>query len=150
MSLMYFAEQELAQIGMGPDCEDELNVMMRDNILRMVKEFSDGGHSGASAAYALSVLTKLLDFKPLTPLTGEDWEWVELDYDPEMKAQNSRCSHVFKRADGTAYDSEGIIYFDIETDEDGKKYKSYYTCSESRVDITFPYTPHKKYMPRPE
>ena len=41
----------------------------------MMQEFANEGHSGFSASYAISILTKLMDFKPLSPLTGEDDEW---------------------------------------------------------------------------
>ena len=76
MSLVSYAESELDRIGMTE--EDEYNGMMRRHLLHMVKEFSDEGHSGFSASYALQCLKKLLNFKPLSPLTGEDDEWSDV------------------------------------------------------------------------
>ena len=136
---------ELDLIGMTEDSEDEYNKAMRDHILHMVKEFSDEGHSGMSAAYAIVLLTKLLDYKPLTPLTGKDDEWTMLGYDDNMFAQNKRCFHVFKDADGRAYDLVGVVFYEWRTDEDGVRYKSHFTNKDSRVYIEFPYTPTKEY-----
>jgi len=97
-------------------------------------------------------------FEPLVPLTGEDWEWTETS---EGVFQNKRCSHVFKQADrfdGQAYDIDGIVFYewherDLDPDEPGypgkTRFKSHYTSSESRVPVTFPYTPIKNYVERP-
>lgn len=137
MSLVAFAESELDRIGMTD--EDEMNGAMRKHILHMVKEFAEEGHSGFSASYALSCLEKLLKFKPLSPLTGEDDEWFEYMYGVY---QNKRCSTVFKQGkDGEAYDIDGKVFWEWYTDEEtGEKTKSYYTNSECRTPVTFPYT----------
>lgn len=146
-SLIEYAKRELDLIGMGED-SDDMNYHMRKHILKMVSEFSEEGHSGASAAYALNLLTKLLDYKPLTPLTGKDDEWFLADFGPHMIHQNKRCFHVFKGEDGRAYDSEGKIFYDYYTGEDGRQHKSHYTNSESRVYIEFPYVPTREYLYR--
>ena len=146
-NLLKYAMNELDLIGMTEDSGD-MDKAMRDHILHMVKEFSDEGHSGMSASYALKLLTNLLDFKPLTPLTGADDEWMTLDYGGDMEAQNKRCFHVFKGADGRAYDSEGIVFYEWRTDADGVEYKSHFTNKDSRVYIEFPYTPIKEYRQR--
>jgi hypothetical protein len=78
MSSLKYAESELDRIGMTETSDDEMNLAMRKHILHMIKEFADEGHSGFSASYAIGILTKLLEFKPLTPLTGEDDEWTNV------------------------------------------------------------------------
>ena len=118
------------------------------HVLKLLEVFSEEGHSGFSAPYAVNLFEKLAMFKPLTPLTGEDWEWNELDYGDDIKYQNKRCGHVFKGSDGRAYDSEGVVFYDYYTDEDGKQSKSHYTSRDSRVYIEFPYTPIKEYRYR--
>ena len=140
MSLVSHAEKELDLLGLKND--DDMNGAMRKHLLHMVKEFADEGHSGFSASYAISCLKRLLNFKPLTPLTGEDDEWTEVTRMSGFPHyQNKRCSSVFKDADGTAYDIDGKVFWEWYTDEEtGKKLKSYYTCYESRVPVTFPYT----------
>ena len=141
MSLVQYAESELDRIGMTND--DEYNGMMRKHLLHMVKEFSEEGHSGFSASYALQCLEKLLRFKPLSPLTGEDDEWSDVsEISGVTHYQNKRCSSVFKDGkDGQAYDIDGKVYWEWYKDkETGESRKSYYTCFESRVPVTFPYT----------
>lgn len=150
MSILDYAKREMDIVGMTEDSPDEMNRAMRDHILNMVRVFADEGHSGFSASYAIRILEKVLRFEPLTPLTGEDSEWAEISFGPDMKWQNKRCSRVFKGEDGRAYDSEGIVFYDWVEDEDGEKCKSHYTSSGSRVYIEFPYTPKHEYRERPE
>lgn len=146
MSILDYTKRELDIIGMTEDSPDEMNQMMRKHILHMVQEFANEGHSGFSAKYALEILGNVLDFKPLTPLTGEDSEWIELDYGDDISFQNNRCSTVFKHNDGQAYDINGKVFWDWYTDEGGNKYKSYFTSKDSRVYIQFPYTPTTEYI----
>jgi len=142
MSLVEYAESELDRIGMTDD--GDMNGMMRKHIIHMVHEFAEEGHSGFSANYALQCLHKLLKFKPLSPLTGEDDEWTEVTrISGYPHFQNKRCSSVFKDGkDGEAYDIDGKVFWEwaMPWEEGGKPYKSYYTCYESRVPVTFPYT----------
>lgn len=135
-NLVLHAENELNI--MLARCEDEesrqMQIMMNNDILEVIKVFSEQGHSGFSAGYAISLLQKLLKYEPITPLTGNDDEWNKLDYGDDVKYQNKRCSRIFKNADGQAYDSEGKIFSD-----DGGE--SWYQSKNSRTYITFPYIP---------
>jgi len=138
MSLVQYAESELDRIGMTDD--GDMNGMMRKHLLHMVKEFADEGHSGFSGNYALQCLQKLLRFKPLSPLTGEDDEWTEVTrISGYPHFQNKRCSSIFKDGNGEAYDIDGKVFWEWAKDEDGKQFKSYYTGRDSRVPVTFPY-----------
>lgn len=133
---------ELDRIGMTEDSPDEMNRMMRKHILHMMQEFANEGHSGFSASYAINILHKLMEFKPLSPLTGEDSEWIEHDYGYGPHYQNIRRSSVFKDADGSCYDIDGKVFWEwaMPYEEGGEPYKTYYTCRDSRVPVTFPYT----------
>ena len=144
MSLLDHAERELDLMGLDDD--GDMNGMMRNHILHMVKEFSNEGHSGYSAIYAIQVLEKLLKFEPVTPLTGEDWEWNDVsEISGDILYQNARCGRVFKNKDG-AYDIDGKVFWNWMTDEKtGELFKSYYTSSESRVPVEFPYVPSTVY-----
>jgi hypothetical protein len=145
MSFISFAESELDRIGMTADSDDEMNVSMREHILRMVEAFADEGHSGFSANYAVNCLDKLLRYEPLSPLTGEDDEWNEVG---DGVYQNKRCSRVFKEND-EAYDIDGIVFWEWYTDpETGEKFKSHFTCKDSRVPVEFPYVPKTEYKER--
>jgi hypothetical protein len=141
MSSLKYAESELDRIGMTDDSTDEMNLAMRKHILHMIKEFADEGHSGFSASYAIGILTKLLEFKPLTPLTGEDDEWTNVGDrgGGDIHYQNKRYSAVFKDSNGEVYNIDGKVFWEWYEGEDGK-YKSYYTSRDSRVPVTFPYT----------
>lgn len=146
MSLLDHAERELDLMGMEDD--GDMNGMMRRHILHMVKEFSSEGHSGFSASYAIQVLEKLLKFEPITPLTGEDWEWNDVsEISGDTLYQNARCGRVFKSSEG-AYDIDGKVFWSWMTDDKGEKFKSYYTSRDSRVPVTFPYTPTTVYEER--
>lgn len=148
MGLYDHAVHELDLIGLTD--KDDYNGMMRKHILHMVKEFCDEGHSGFSASYALRILEKLLAYKPLSPLTGEDDEWTEVtrQNDGVPLYQNKRLSSVFKDGNGEAYDINGKVFWEwrereLDSDEEGypgtRKFKSYYSNRECRTPVTFPY-----------
>jgi hypothetical protein len=120
----------------GDTESDGPNRWMRDHLQNLLAVFANEGHSGSSAPWAVATFKKLALFEPLGPLTGADSEWVEF---AEGKFQNNRCSHVFKE-NGEAYDSEGRIF----QDPDGCCYQNF----ESRVPVTFPYTPKREYVLR--
>lgn len=138
--------------------KDEMQQAICEHVLKLLDVFADEGHSGSSAPYAINMFKTLAMFEPIVPLTGEDWEWNEVG--PGV-FQNKRCSRVFKQADrfdGQAYDLDGIVFYDwyerdLEPDEPGfpgkTRFKSHYTCRESCVPITFPYTPTTEYKERP-
>jgi hypothetical protein len=132
-NLVKFAHAELAMIEARIDPSDaiglEMQQMMTKHILHMVAEFSKEGHSGTSGSYAIGALTRLLNFEPLSPLTGEADEWNEVS---DGVFQNRRCAHIFKDGlDGQAYDSQGKVF----REPSG----ACFTGRESRVNITFPY-----------
>lgn len=121
------AVRELDRVRAGESLYGDL---LPNAILEMVDTFADQNHSGMSAGIVIEALNKLLRFEPLAPLTGEDDEWVEVG---EGTWQNNRCSRVFKDADGRTYDISGRVF----VDKDGMAW----TGKDSRVDVTFPYTP---------
>ena len=133
---------------------DEMQELICKHVLKLLEVFNGEGHSGSSAPYAINLFEKLAKFEPVAPLTGEDWEWTDVsEYggrDNGILYQNKRCGHVFKDNDG-AYDMDGIIFWEWFTDkETGEKFKSYFTSRESRVPVTFPYTPKREYQERVE
>lgn len=144
-NLINYAKDEMDLIGLREDSDDEMNRAMREHILQMVKVFSDEGHSGFSANYALAILKKVLDFKPLSALTGEDDEWLEV---ADELYQNKRASNVFKDKDG-AYWSDGIVFWEWFTPWDngvaGEPFKTYFTSKDSAVRIeSFPWVMPEK------
>lgn len=116
------------------DKGSDYNGMLGQAVIELVETFSRQGHSGASAAITLSVFAKVAAFEPLGPLTGQDDEWIHIS---EGLYQNRRCSHVFKE-NGEAYDIDGKVF----REPGGVTYIS----KDSRVPVTFPYTPHTEYV----
>lgn len=128
MGLVEYAKSELARIDRD---EDGMQDKMNEDILSIVEIFSKQGHSGFSAGYVRSALERLLRFKPLTPLTGEDSEWDEIG---NGKQQNKRCPSVFRNANGTAYDINGIVV----------SYNggiTWFSSKRFKKEVTFPYVP---------
>ena len=130
MSIVEYAKRELAMIEHDGD---GIQDMVDNNIIEILERFEEQGHSGFSAGYLIGCLERLMRFLPLTPLTGEEDEWNEIG---DGEYQNKRCSRVFKD-NGKAYDIEGKVF----SDNGGR---SWYTCRESHVDVTFPYMPPTK------
>jgi len=125
-NLIKFAKKEFEILGWPGD--DEIQKAVCDDIIELLRVFSEQGHSGTSAPYVLNLFNELAKFHPISPLTGEEDEWV----DHGDFYQNKRCFDVFKdKKTGEAYWSSGIIFKDSEG--------SYFTSKESRVPISFPW-----------
>ena len=132
------AEREFLAAGYIPldkEQEDGPNKWIQQNVLELLEVFSRQGHSGFSAPFAVEMFRKLAMHEPLVPLTGADDEWTDVG---DGMLQNNRCSHVFKDVDGRAYDIEGRVF----RDHNG----CCYTSRDSRVYVTFPYTPTSEYV----
>src|ERR1035437_3216724 len=132
-----------------PDDEElgkGMNKLMADNVLELITVLAKQNHSGFSSFFAISLFETLARYKPLTPLTGVDSEWVNVaDESGYPLYQNKRCNHVFKTVD-----TEGNYYaYDL----DGKVFREpsgvSYTNKDSRVTITFPYEPKTEYIDVP-
>lgn len=132
MGLITHAEKEMALA--WPEA-DEMQDMVKKDVLQLIEVFAKQGHSGFSAPYVLAVFYKLAKYEPLGPLTGADAEWTEAS---EGVFQNSRCSEVFKNGkDGEAYWVNGKIF----REPNGCTY----TNKDSNVPVVFPWT-----KPEPE
>ncbi len=139
-NLLDFAKSELEFAGYFDG--DVMNEAMAEDVLKLIEVFSEQGHSGFSASWTLSLFKELANFKPITPLSGEDNEWFECS---DGCFQNKRYSGLFKQADrfnGQAYDINGKVF----RDPDG----STWTSSESFVPVEFPYTPTTEIVEREE
>ena len=126
--LVSHAKEELSKIE-GDGDKDDMQSSMNKSLICLVGLFSMEGHSGFSAGYARNSLVKLLDFKPITPLTGEDSEWNDSTDD---SFQNKRNSSVFKnKKTGEVYDIDAVR---VESKMDG-------WGTHVRFPLKFPYTP---------
>ena len=117
------------------ECEDDESILMQqsmnEGILNVIRAFSEYGHSGYSAQYAIDLINKLLNYSFITPLTGNDDEWTEVS---DGIYQNKRESKIFKqvdRFDGKPYYINGKIF-----SRDGGE--SWMTNGDSFITIEFP------------
>ena len=129
--------------------KDEMQEAICRHVIKLLNVFDGEGHSGTTAPYTIELFKKLALFEPIAPLTGEDWEWVdvaeEMGQNNGTIYQNKRCGHVFKDSTGV-YDNEGIVWYEWYTDgENGEKHQTYFTNYQSRVPVTFPYEPKTEY-----
>ena len=118
--------------------DDEMQELICKNVIEVLKVLSNQGHSGSSISYLKRILFNLIDFKPISPLTGGDDEWMEVG---TGVFQNKRMGSVFKSKDmfnGQAYWLEGKIFY--EETEDGDR--TCFTGPGSVVPITFPFNPN--------
>jgi hypothetical protein len=140
-NLTDWAKSELDRLITGDSDGAEMQRAITKNILEIVEVFSKQGHSGFSASYALNIIKRLLDWKPITPLTGEDSEWIDQTESNGGNSlqQNNRCSAVFRHNNdnSTAYYIDGKVFSD-----DGGE--SWFTNKESCVPVIFPYVVPEK------
>jgi len=95
LNLHDFAEKELRLVGLF-DQDSDYSGKLAEGVMELIKVFNEQGHSGMSASMTIQLLSRLLSYKPLTPLTGEDNEWFDHG---EGLYQNVRCPSVFKNAE---------------------------------------------------
>ena len=120
-----------------------------DSALEAFEVLCDQGHSGMSIKITQYILNKLIDTHPLTPITGEDSEWMEHHRgEGEPKCyQNKRYSALFKYvdADGAVSYSDNN-YFAIKDIHDGSCYSggvAYHITKDEKwlPEIKMPYMP---------
>ncbi len=139
-NLLSHARTELHLAGML-DEDSSYGGMLGTSTLRLMKLFALEGHSGGSASMQTALFEKVSRYQPLTPLTGAADEWNEIaEQNGKPLYQNRRCSHVFKEGD-YAYDINGKVF----REPSG----ACFTSSDSRVPVTFPYTPTTEYVDVP-
>jgi len=125
-NLVTHAETELRRAGLF-DKDSDYGGMLGEGVMKVVKVFAEEGHSGMSAAMTVSILEKLLRFKPLTPITSDPAEWVDVaDMTPKGDPpvwQNRRSSSCFSNDGGKTYydiDANDALAIHTAADPEGK------------------------------
>ena len=100
-NLVEHARRELELLGEDPETVEGL--------IKVVQAYADMGHSGGSHSVVLPMLTRLLNFENLKPLTNDISEWEHIDVGragrPDLW-QSKRNSKMFSNDAGkTYYDS---------------------------------------------
>lgn len=131
-NLIDHAKREFLACGYKPveECEDDPNKWIQESVLELLEVFGKQGHSGSSAPYCIGYFTRLANFQPLSPLTGEDSEWHDTG---GFVYQNNRCGTVFKeKKSGICYNIEGYVFREADK-------SSCFTSGMSRRRVEFPW-----------
>ncbi len=108
-NLVEHAKFELELAGLF-DKDSDYGGMIGEAVLELIERFSEQGHSGFSAGMVNSIFNKLVDYKPLGPITGKDEEWGGDALDGKT-LQNKRMSSVFKdRESGECRYIDAIVW----------------------------------------
>lgn len=111
--LVEHAERELKLAGIDKSDSDYGGMLYRA-VLELVRTFSKQQHSGTSAELTVNILTQLLNFEVLTPVTDDPAEWKSVsEIVKEPMWQNVRGGNYFSR-DG------GKSWFHINTNQKGR------------------------------
>ena len=132
---MDFVENELDILGSLAADKDQIQAIKKA-IIPLCKLFESFGRiGGAKSKILLRLFAKLAAWMPLTPLLGTDDEWElvkegELE-DTDIQYQNKRCPHIYKRKDGTAFNSQATVF----------SYNGlvWFRTKDSNENIDFPY-----------
>lgn len=137
-------ELELLEKACKSDSGLEMQKEVTKAILELLDVFEKQGHSGFSASYIVNLFKDLVDYKPLSPLTGEDDEWTDdaISFGPNdvPSQQNKRCYCLFRKN----HDNSTARYMDdiIFSDNGGI---TWFTCEAKarkyRKPIQFPWMP---------
>ena len=76
-TLIEHAEREFELTGW--DMSDEMNQLVVNDVMELIRVFSNQDHSGMSAPYVAGIFSRLATRQILGELTGADDEWVEGD-----------------------------------------------------------------------
>jgi hypothetical protein len=146
--LVNFAKQELDLLNKGPYADQktedaDMQFNMNDCIMELVQQFAKQDHSGSSAYYLIDVLNKLMSYQPLTPLTCDDSEWMNVSEHSDTSHgpvyQSIRCPAVFKVGDNKPYYLDGFVF----REPNGVGF----TSGDSRRYFTPPWTPRTIEVP---
>lgn len=98
-NLVAYARDEMRRAGLYDD-DSDYGGMIPDAVIDVVRAFSRAGHSGGSAALVTAILERVLRFQPLTPLTSNPDEWMEVG---EGLWQSKRQPSVFSHDGGQTW-----------------------------------------------
>ena len=113
--------------------QDNMQDYIEWAILEIVELLSTLGISGTTYSYFVSLLESIIKRTPIAPLTGNDWEWVDVTDvvgAPQKLYQNRRFTGIFKTDDLPAWWIDGKMF-----SRDGDEW---YTNGDSAVGIEFP------------
>lgn len=108
--------------------ERDMQIMMNNDVMELLKVFEEQGHSGFSASWAIRLFSKLAKYKLITEIEDNPEDWDE-------DGQHKYIPSVFKREDGTCYYLYGTYFAEPDSDN------FFYNGKCSRTNVTFPLKP---------
>lgn len=124
--LVDFAQRELELAGLFSK-DSDYDGMLGRSVMKLVRAFAGQGHSGFSAMLALDLFKKLAGYKPLTALTDDPTEWMQVDgpdaSEPyaEDHADRPRLWQSRRRPDAFSLDG-GRTYYCLDDPENWEEY----------------------------
>jgi hypothetical protein len=100
-NLTEHAKYELERAGLF-DKDSDYDGMLGTAALEIVEVFAKQGHSGFSASVTTELVQRLMRFEPLTPLTNDPAEWVDVSWS-QASGQIHQC-----RRDPAVFSDDGI------------------------------------------
>lgn len=120
-----WAKDELQKAGLF-DKDSDYEGMLGEAVLDLIEKFAEQGHSGFSAELTAQLFDRLIHWKPLTELTDDPLEWVDVSEKMgQVVYQSKRCPSCFSK-DG------GLTYYDIDECSD-KEELVYHTSKKVTV-----------------
>lgn len=120
MILEKFAEEEMKRAGLY-DKDSDYGGMLPKAVMALIKAHAAQGHSGMSHSITLSIFNKVVNFKPLTPITNDPSEWTDVSgYGAPQDAalwQCNRDSALFSNDGGKTYYSVDDLKRELKTSE---------------------------------
>lgn len=144
--LVEHAERELKLAKFNSD--DFVGGFINRSVMDLVKTFEKQNLPSSAGDIILDIFNILVSGGILTPITGDDSEWKEINTDGNVEYQNIRDPHVIKSIDNQVRYTKGILL--LYSDNSASFGKFYPTKEDAinntnRIDGTvinsFPFTP---------
>lgn len=99
-NLLEYAKHEMKSAGLYDEGTDYGPGQIAQCVEKMIEAFSSYNHSGGSAEMTLAIFDRLVRFKPLTDITNDPDEWMEV---ADKMWQNRRDGECFSTDGGKTY-----------------------------------------------
>jgi len=132
VNFLEFAKSEIEKMGLFSEEGDFYGGMTGEVLMELCVVLARQRYSGMSTSLIGYLFQRLANGHPLSPLTGEESEWQEVE---DGKYQNKRCPSVFKDGKtGQAYQVDRYIFVDGQG-------TAYITRDSRQYIESFPYEP---------
>lgn len=128
-------ERELRASGLLSGSDPMENQIVAD-LRQLIDAVDSQEHSGGSLSMVLNLFDRLVNFKPLTPLTGAKDEWTDNGLDAGKILTNVRCSSVLWLVDSDCAVDVGMKPVYVRPDGVATT-----LSSDPAPKVTFPYMP---------